>query len=108
MSQNTRDIVWWMCGDGPWLIPLNTSYIFLNALMIVIRLICCDIHVPPPPMATLASTNDLDTSMIINTFLNEDISIIGYYLMPHNSQACFTKESRFDDIPTSDRRDFWA
>ena len=97
MSQNMRDVVWWMCYDGPWLIPLNKSYIFLYTLMNIIRLICCHIHVPPPPMATLASTNGLDTLMIIN---EEDVTVIGYYLIPHNSQVCFTKESHINDITT--------
>ena len=51
----------------------------------------------PPPMATLASTNGLDTLMIIN---EEDVTVIGYYLIPHNSQVCFTKESHINDITT--------
>jgi len=75
--------------------PLNESYIFLDTLMIVIRIIYSHIHVPPPPMATLASTNDLDILMIIN---EEDVSVIGYYLIPHNSQVCFTKESCINNI----------
>jgi hypothetical protein len=115
MSQNMRDVVWWMCDDGPWLIlpPFqNKSYILENPLNNLANAIERVLHIlghindchpnyllsyscAPPPMATLASTNDLDILMIIN---EEDVSVIGYYLIPHNSQVCFTKESCINNI----------